>query len=425
MATPLETPVSPAGNAARRVDGDRLWSRHMDMAAIGAIEGDGVNRQALSAEDIRARALLIGWAEARGYGLAVDAIGNLFVRRAGADPDAAPVLTGSHMDSQPRGGRFDGIYGVLAGLEALDAMDDAGVRTRRPVEVVAWTNEEGSRFAPGCMGSMVYAGARGLEDFAATADAAGITFADALAETLAATPTLPRRTIGVPPAVYVEAHIEQGPVLESTGTAVGVVTGIQGIRWFGVEIEGETAHAGTAPLATRRDAVQGMARALAALNALTADPTDTLRFTVGQVEVSPNSINTVAHRARFTIDLRHSALDVLNRVGDAFAETCAKAAAPCAATVTETFSKPPTRFDDGVVAAIGRAAETLGISAMQLPSGAFHDAGFIGEICPAGMIFIPCRGGISHNVAEYASPDQLADGARVLAATLVALAGRP
>lgn len=411
--------------AAEKVDQERLWDRHMQMARFGAIPGHGVNRQALSDEDIAARAHLITWAEARGYELAVDHIGNLFVRRAGTGATDPPVLAGSHMDSQPRGGRFDGIYGVLAGCEALEAMDEAGIRTRRPVEVVAWTNEEGSRFAPGCMGSMAFAGVRTLEEFAAVTDADGTPLGDALAKTLAATPELERRSLGMPVAAYVEAHIEQGPLLESAGLAVGVVSGIQGMRWYRVEIEGETAHAGTAPLSGRRDAVQGMLRTIQALNALTADPEDTLRFTVGQVEVSPNSINTVANAARFTIDLRHGSLDMLDRIGGAIGETSRQAAAPCTVGVTQLFRKDPIRFDEAVTNTIGRAAASLNLGWTPLPSGAGHDAGFLAEVCPAGMIFVPCRGGISHNVAEYAAPEHLAAGAKVLAATIVDLAGRP
>lgn len=408
--------------AAAKVNEDRLWSRHMQMAELGAIPGNGVNRQALSAEDIAARHLLLSWAEPRGYSVAVDDIANLYVRRAGTDPDAAPVLTGSHMDSQPSGGRFDGIYGVLAGLEVLDALDDAGLQTRHPIEVVAWTNEEGSRFAPGAMGSQVFAGARNLEDFVDIADAEGVYFGNALDETLAATPRAERRPFGFPVAAYVETHIEQGPILEDAGLPIGIVSNIQGMRWFNVEIAGETAHAGTCPVGARRDAVQGAVRAVQALNALTADPEDTLRFTVGKVQVSPNSPNSVADNVQFTIDLRHPDLGVLNEIGDAFPETCRAAAAPCDATVTETFRKNPTQFDAGVVDAITGAAEALSLPNMRMPSGAFHDAGFLNEVCPSAMIFVPSFRGISHNVAEYSSPEQLADGARVLAAALYELA---
>ena len=211
-------------NAVARVDQDRLWRRHAEMAKIGAIPGSGVNRAALSAEDIAARKLLLSWAHARGFEVGVDGIGNLFVRRPGLDAGAAPVMTGSHMDSQPRGGRFDGIYGVLAGLEALEAMDEAGVKTKRPIELVAWTNEEGGRFQPCTMGSAVYTGARRLEDFLEVKDNQGVLLRDALKETLAATPDARARPFNAPAAAYIEAHIEQGPLLENEGKAIGVVT---------------------------------------------------------------------------------------------------------------------------------------------------------------------------------------------------------
>ena len=242
--------------AADLVDQGRLWQRHVEMARIGAIPGNGVNRQALSAEDIAARRLLLSWAEPLGFSIGADAIGNLFIRRAGREPEAAPIMTGSHMDSQPQGGRFDGIYGVLAALEALEALEQAGIETARPIDLVAWTNEEGGRFAPGAMGSMVFTGVRRLADCLEIRDPAGIALRDALAATLAATPQAAERPFNFPVASYVEAHIEQGPRLEESGNTIGVVTGIQGSRWFNVEVIGEAAHAGTTPLAHRRDAVQ-------------------------------------------------------------------------------------------------------------------------------------------------------------------------
>ena len=274
---------------AARVDGGRLWRRLMEMAEIGAIPGNGVNRQALSDEDIAARELLVDWARRRGYAVAVDDAANLFVRRPGGDPSLAPVLTGSHMDSQPRGGRFDGIYGVIAGLEAIEAIDDAGAATRRPIELVAWTNEEGSRFDPGCMGSMVFSGTAPLERFEDAIDANGISFGRALARTLSAAPDLPRRNGAAPPAAYVEAHIEQGPVLEAASVPIGAVTGVQGSQRFVVEIGGATAHAGTTPVRGRRDALQAALRAVARLNEAMTDSNDVLRFTVGRFEVTPNS----------------------------------------------------------------------------------------------------------------------------------------
>jgi N-carbamoyl-L-amino-acid hydrolase len=412
-----------ARRAAAAVDQERLWRRHMDMAEIGKTRVGGVSRQALSADDIRARALLLKWAAARGYRPAVDDIANLFVRRPGRDPAAPPVVAGSHMDSQPAGGRFDGIFGVLAGLEALEALDDAGVATERPVDVVAWTNEEGGRFAPGAMGSAVFAGSLPLAGCLGLTDAAGVALADALAATLRATPDLPRRPFGFPIAAYLEPHIEQGPRLEAAGHWIGVVTGIQGARWYVVEIDGEPGHAGTAPLGGRKDAVRAAVAMIGALQELMHDGSDQLRFTVGRIEVTPNSPNTIPAQVTFSIDFRHPEAGVLNDRSSRIESVCRRFAGPCDVRVTETFNRPPSVFPARIVDAIERAARDLDIAHLRLPSGAFHDANFIAEVAPTGMIFVPCEKGISHSPAENANPEDLAAGARVLAATLVELAG--
>ncbi|NYZ12835.1 M20 family metallo-hydrolase [Azospirillum sp. RWY-5-1] len=409
--------------ASAFVDKDRLWRRHAAMAAFGAIPGNGVNRAALSAEDIEARRTFVAWGAERGYAAFTDAIGNLFLRRPGRDPAAAPVLTGSHLDSQPRGGRFDGTYGVLAGLEALEALDDAGIATERPIEVVSWTNEEGSRFQPGTMGSVAFIGLRSPADFADVRDAAGVPFTAELARALAALPQATPRPFGWPVHAFVEAHIEQGPVLYDRGETIGAVDSIQGARWFQVELRGETSHAGTTPLAARRDAVQAAVRCIAGLNDLMHDPADVLRFTVGRVDVEPNVPNSVASRAAFTIDLRHPEATVLAARGERIAEVCRAAAGACAVAVSETLSMPPCRFDAGIVDRVEHHAQALGLPVRRMPSGAFHDAGYMAGFCPTAMIFIPCERGISHNEAENATPDDLAAGARVLAEVLVDLAG--
>jgi N-carbamoyl-L-amino-acid hydrolase len=311
-----------AAAAAGAIDRERLWRRHMAMAEIGGIAGGGVDRPALSQEDIRARALLLEWAGARGYEPAVDPIANLFVRRPGRDRSAAPVVVGSHMDSQPTGGRFDGIFGVLAALEALEALDDAGIASRHPIDLVAWTNEEGGRFAPGAMGSAVFAGAIDMQTCLALTDATGIAFADALQATLAATPDLARRPFGFPIAAYLEPHIEQGPQLEATGNQIGVVTGIQGARWYVVEVSGEPGHAGTAPLRGRKDALQAAVRMIAGLGQLMHDPDDKLRFTVGRLQVEPNSPIVVPARVTFSIDFRHPEARVLAERGELIEAVC-------------------------------------------------------------------------------------------------------
>ena len=409
----------------------RQWARLMELAEIGGFavpgtEDIGVNRPCLSAPDRQARRVMIDWARAIGCEVSVDEAANLFFRREGTEPGLAPVLTGSHMDTQPEGGRFDGIWGVVAGLEALTALHDAGVPTRRAIELVAWTNEEGGRFRPGCTGSMNWSGHTKPEAFRAILDGDGVTYGAALDEQLALEADIPRRALGAPggnvPHAYVEAHIEQGPILEAEGFDIGVVTGIQGSRWFTVTLTGETAHAGTAPLRGRRDAVQDMVRAIVALNALTADPTDTLRFTVARVEVSPNTSNSVANRATFTIDLRHPDRAVLVAKGDAMLATIKGAVRDCAVEMVENFHAMPVPFDPLVTGAVAAAAAAEGLRARELPSGAFHDAQFVVPLCPTGMIFVPSRRGISHNPAEYSSPAQLAAGARVLTRVLEMLA---
>ncbi|HJQ61522.1 MAG TPA: M20 family metallo-hydrolase [Burkholderiales bacterium] len=413
-----------AQDAAGRVDEQRLWQRHMEMAGIGAIPGNGVNRAAFSKEDIAARQRLIAWARARRFSVAMDAIGNLFIRRSGTEPDAAPVMTGSHMDSQPRGGRFDGMYGVLAGLEALEAIDAAGIRTRRPLELVAWSNEEGGRFAPCTMGSAVYTGARAIGDFLEAKDNEEIALKDALAETLAAFPDVERRPLNAPAAAYIEAHIEQGPVLEREGKTIGVVTGIQGLRWFNIEISGEGAHAGTTPVASRKDALREAVAAIHALHELTRDASDTVRFTIGRMLVTPNSPNTVPSHVLFSVDLRHPDPDTIARLGNAVEPAIRNAVNRCSVTITPTLHDDPCSFDPTVVACVESAAQALNLSYRRMPSGASHDAMYMARVCPTGMIFVPCEKGISHNEAENARPGDLAAGARVLTAALLDLANR-
>lgn len=415
-----------APNLLAAVSEERQWERLMEMARLGAIPGDGVNRACLTPLDRQARRMFIGWGEALGLLASVDRLGNLFLRHEGAEPGLAPVVTGSHMDSQPKGGRFDGIYGVIAGLEAVQALREAGVTTKRPIEVVAWTNEEGGRFAPGCMGSMAYAGFAPPETWDAIEDVQGVRFGDALAEHMASEADIARRPLGVvegpAPHAYIEAHIEQGPILEGRDLDIGVVTGIQGSRWFSVEIHGRSDHAGTTPVSMRQDAMQDAIRAITALNALMRDPSDVLRFTVARMEVFPNSSNSVADLVRFSIDFRHPDRAVVQARGNAIEGVIQSALLHCTAVVHERFTAMPTQFGPLVVDAVERAARAQGLSSLRMPSGAFHDAQFMVPLCPTGMIFVPCRDGISHNPAEYSAPDQLAAGTRVLAQVLAELA---
>ena len=414
--------MTHSGEIASHIDQNRLWSRHMVLAEFGATVGGGVNRQALSVEEIAARKQLIAWARAINLEPFSDNIGNLFLRYPGSDADLPPVLCGSHIDSQPTGGKFDGAYGVLAALEAVHAMHDAGFRPRRSIEVVAWNNEEGSRFAPGMMGSVLFRGHRELEDMLAITDADGISVRDCVAQLHAAEPDVALRQLGFEVAAFVEAHIEQGPILEMRNHTIGVVSGIQGKRVFHVSVTGEENHAGTSPRSMRKDALLATVNILAALHAQMHDEQDIVKFTVGRLEVTPNAPSVVPAKTYFTIDLRHPDGTTLADLGDRIAPICTAMRGPCDVEVRELSNDPPLDFADEVGAVIRASALALGISHMDMPSAAGHDARHLHYICPTGMIFVPCAQGISHNEAESAESADLYDGARVLVETLARLA---
>jgi N-carbamoyl-L-amino-acid hydrolase len=404
------------------VDAARLWSRHEQMARHGATPAGGVNRPALSREEIEARRLLIDWGTALSLTAATDPAGNLFLRMEGREPDADPVMTGSHLDSQPTGGRFDGVYGVLAGLEAVHAMRDAGLAPRRPIEIVAWMNEEGSRFAPGMMGSSAFCAARTLASILPITDVHGISVQEALSTMREAFAALPLKPLGRPVHAYVEAHIEQGPILERERCSVGVVTGIQGKRTFAVAVSGEEAHAGTARRQERKDALLASVRAIEALARLCHDDDDLVKFTVGRLDVKPNAPSVVPGLVRFSIDLRHPDSAVLLSLGDRIAEVCAAHAQPCSVEVTELSTALSIQFPTSMRELIHASAVALAIPCIDILSSAGHDARYLHDICPSGMIFVPCKDGISHNEAESATAEDLATGTRVLAETLWRLA---
>ena len=410
--------------AAGAVDEARLWRRMMDMAQFGATPAGGVNRAAFSAEDIQARKTLIDWASEFGFATATDEIGNLYVRRAGTSGDNAPVVTGSHLDSQPKGGKFDGAYGVVGGFEALEAIERAGVETRRPIEVVAWSNEEGGRFQPGAMGSAVFAGDYPLDDALAAVDPDGVVLADALKETLVSTPGVARREMRFAMAGYVEAHIEQGPRLENDDLTIGVVSGVQGLTWYRVEVFGVEAHAGTAPLKGRKDALKSAVSMVAALEQLMADESDTIRFTVGRFECGPGAPSTVPSHVFFTVDFRHPDLKTFVDLGGKIKGVCEANARGCRVEVERIIYSEPVVFDPAVIDLVRGSAEALELPHMDMVSGAGHDAMHVAALCPSGMIFVPCEKGLSHNEAENATASDLAAGARVLAACLVDLANR-
>jgi N-carbamoyl-L-amino-acid hydrolase len=415
-------PDNAAGAVAGHVSGDRLWDRLMVLGKFGATERGGVNRQALSDEEIAARAQLLRWAEAIGLEPSTDPLANLFLSCKGADPGLPALLIGSHIDSQPTGGKFDGAFGVLAALEAVEAIVARGVRPRRTIEVVAWMNEEGSRFAPGMMGSAGFSGVRKLDDILAVRDQTGIAVEAALEKVLSAEPRLPRRPLGMKPAAFVEAHIEQGPILELEGKTIGIVTGMQGKRTFRIEVNGEENHAGTSPRSVRRDALVSAVDIVRALHEAVWDDADVVRLTVGMFTVSPNVPSVVPARVVFSIDLRHPEAGKLRELGDTIAEICRNACGRCAVVVQELLYDPPLEFPLAIRQTIRSAATALRVPWMDIPSGAGHDARYLHYLCPTGMIFIPCKGGISHNEAESVLERHAADGARILAEVAFALA---
>lgn len=390
-------------------------TRLMKMASFGATAGGGVNRQALSAEDFAAQAQLIAWGKSLGMSASHDLAGNLFLRLSGRDPRLEPVLTGSHLDSQPTGGKYDGVYGVIAALEAAQALVEAGIRPRRSIEVVAWMNEEGSRFAPGMMGSAVYAGARCLSDILPVRDEAGISVEEALGGLRAEFPDVAVRSTMDRPFCYVEAHIEQGPELEANNCSIGVVTGIQGKRTFRVSVQGEAAHAGTAPRRRRKDALLAATAMIQALDAFVQDDADLVKFTVGRLTVRPNAPSVVPESAAFSIDLRHPESGELARLGDAVGGICERHAGTCSVKVEELSSADSLQFPLAMRHAIRDAAAALRVAHMDIFSTAGHDARYLHGICPTGMVFVPSHLGITHNEAEYSAPEDLAAGARVLA----------
>jgi N-carbamoyl-L-amino-acid hydrolase len=407
------------------VDGGRLWRRLMELARFGATEKGGVHRLALSDEEISARAELVRWGREIGLEPATDAAANLFLRLPGREPDLPPVLVGSHIDSQPTGGKFDGAYGVLAGLEAVQAIMSSGERPRRSVEVAAWMNEEGSRFAPGMMGSAAFTGVRSLPEIEAVRDKAGRSVRESLDRLLSAEPALPRRPLGLPAAAFLEAHIEQGPTLEREGLTIGVVTGIQGKRTFRVEVEGAESHAGTSARAERRDALVSAVAIVQALQDAMWDVADTVRFTIGLFNVVPNAPSVVPGRVEFSIDLRHDSAEVVRELGDAVPRICREARGRCEVRVRELLYDAPLVFPKAMRDRLSAAAERLGVPHRELPSPAGHDARYLHTWCPTGMIFIPCKDGISHNEAESITPADAEVGARVLAEAVFELADAP
>ncbi|NMY97963.1 allantoate amidohydrolase [Pseudomonas proteolytica] len=406
-------------SALARVNGERLWDSLMEMAQIGGTPKGGVSRLALTDEDRRGRDLFVAWCTAAGCSIRVDAMGNIFARRPGRLDHLAPVLTGSHGDSQPAGGKFDGIYGVLAGLEVLRTLNDLGIETDRPIEVVNWTNEEGSRFAPAMISSGVYAGVFDLEYGLSREDKAGVSIGQALQQIGYAGP----HPVGgqAVHAAY-ELHIEQGPILEAQDLTIGVVTGAQGQRWYEVELSGRSAHAGTTPMDHRLDALLGFARVVEAVNQIGLAQGAEGRATVGMANIFPNSRNVVPGRVFFSVEFRHPDETVLGVQDQQLHEAVARIAEGIGlqASVKQIFQYAPIAFDQDCVDVVQTAAAALGYSHRRMISGAGHDACYLNQVAPTAMIFVPCVDGLSHNEAEEIHPHWSTAGADVLLQAILA-----
>jgi N-carbamoyl-L-amino-acid hydrolase len=402
------------------VDGERLWRSLMELAKIGATPKGGVRRVTLTPADREGRERFALWCREAGLEVRVDAIGNMFARRAGREPAAPPVVMGSHLDTQPNGGRFDGAYGVMAGLEVMRALNDAGMRTRVPLEVACWTNEEGSRFVPTMMGSGVFAGVYELEKILRNRDAEGVSVGDALQSIGYRGEARPHEL-----AAYFEAHIEQGPVLEDTATTIGVVQGALGQRWFDVAITGQDAHAGPTPMHLRKDALLAAAQLTLEVNRIANAFPDSARGTVGHMQVKPNSRNVIPGEVRMTVDLRNARDATLLSMKDELERT-AKAIAlqrRVNLEVKEVVYFPPSEFAAELVGRVRAAAQQLGYSHRDIVSGAAHDAVYLARVAPTAMVFVPCEGGISHNEIENARAEDLAAGCSVMLEAVLATAG--
>jgi len=405
-----------------RINGDRLWASLMELAQIGATPKGGVCRLTLTDLDKQGRDLVTRWAREAGMTVTIDKIGNGFMRRPGRNNNLPPIMTGSHIDTQPTGGKFDGNYGVLAGIEVVRTLNDHGIETEAPIEVAFWTNEEGSRFVPVMMGSGVFAKAFTLEHAYAATDTEGKTVKGEL------------ERIGYigdqepgdhPIGAYFETHIEQGPVLEDNDKTIGVVSGVLGIRWFDCTVTGMEAHAGPTPMALRKDALLAATRIMQDVVAAAHRHPPHGRGTVGMVQVFPNSRNVIPGRIKFSIDLRNSTdtlVDAMAAEVKAFADQVAKEHG-VQVHIEMVSSYPAQLFQPECVQAVGRAAAKLGYSHMPAVSGAGHDAVYMAKLAPSGMIFIPCKDGISHNEIEDAKPEHIEAGCNVLLHAMLERAG--
>ena len=405
-----------------RIDGDRLWDTIHEVAKIGPGIAGGSNRQTVTDEDGEARHLFRRWCEDAGCTMGVDQMGTMFATRPGTDPDALPVMVGSHLDTQPTGGRYDGVLGVLGGLEILRSMNDLGIRTKHPVCVVNWTNEEGTRFAPAMMASGVFAGIITQEDAYAKTDAEGKRFGDELARIgwRGEEPVGARRM-----HAFLELHIEQGPILEAEGVDIGVVTHGQGLRWIECTVTGKESHTGSTPMPMRRNAGRGLAQITELVHAIAMDNQPNAVGAIGQANVYPNSRNIIPGKVVFTVDFRSHELDRLNamvaRLLEEAPKLCEALEVDFHAEIVGQFDPPA--FDETLVQSIRDAAERLGYSHRDIVSGAGHDACWVNKLYPTAMVMCPCVDGLSHNEAEDITKEWSTAGAEVLFHAVLETAG--
>ena len=411
----------PVNGSTTKITGDRLWSSLMEMAEIGKTPRGGCNRQALTDEDKRGRDLYVSWCRAAGCEISVDSMGNIFARRPGRDDSLSPVIAGSHLDTQPTGGKFDGVYGVLAGLEVVRTLNDANLETEHPIEVVCWTNEEGARFSPAMLGSGVWAGEFSLDYGHNRMNKAGQTVKEELERIGYLGPESCRSK---PLRAAFEVHIEQGPILENAGLQIGVVSGVQAIGWYDLVIEGLPCHAGTTPMEVRRDPVMALYAILDKLYQVADDFKPWARMTFGDIRVEPGSRNTVPERLTVTVDMRHPDRSQVKHMEGIMREIVRNECGKYRLTgdVKEELDSPAISFDDNCINAVHNAAESLGYSSMQMVSGAGHDSVYVSRVAPTSMIFIPCEGGLSHNEAENARKEDLEAGCNVLLHALLEMA---
>src|ERR1043166_7353039 len=394
------------------INAERLWGEIMETAAIGGTAKGGICRLTLTELDRQVRDWFKARAEQLGCRVTVDDMGAMFARRAGT-ANVPPIAFGSHLDTQPTGGKFDGVLGTLAALEALRTLVEAGYETYAPIEVVNWTNEEGSRFAPAMVSSGVFAKVLEKGWAQSRQDRDGMTFAAAL-DAIGYRGT--ERCGEHPLSAFFELHIEQGPILEAEDREIGIVTGVQGMRWYEVTITGQDAHTGATPMRLRKNALLGAARLVDRINAIAEAHAPAALGAVGLMEVRPNSRNVVPGEVFFCVDLRHPEAAVLDRLEAEDTESLRAICDPLGLAVTSAkiWDQPPVRFDAGCVAPVRHGAEVSGFSAREIVSGAGHDAAYVSRVAPTAMIFVPCRGGVSHNEAEFSSKEQCAAGAQVL-----------